>query len=64
LAWYIAIRNVCPALVSGAVSSALVTQPVPSMAGWFTGSDRTAKTASAGAVIVVLTFSDSSVMQW
>jgi hypothetical protein len=54
VAWYIVIRNMWPDPVSGAVSSALLNQPVPSMAGWLTGSARTAHTASAGAARMVL----------
>src|SRR3954451_24492839 len=59
-----AIRKTWPARLSGAASSASITRPVPSIAGWRAVSARTANTASAGAAMVMLASSFSSVMRW
>jgi hypothetical protein len=40
----------------------LLTQPVPSTAGWLAGSAKTANTASAGAAMMVLACNVSTVM--
>jgi hypothetical protein len=49
-----AMRKICPDAVRGWRSRGSQTQPVPSIAACFAGSTRTAKTASAGAWMVLL----------
>src|SRR5438270_6152658 len=56
------IRNICPAAVSGLLSRVSRTQPVPSIAACFAGSARTAKMASAGALMTVVALRLSSAM--
>jgi hypothetical protein len=60
--WYMAIRKIWPDAVSRSRSRASRTQPVPSMAGCFVGSARTEKTASAGALIVMVALTESLVI--
>src|ERR1700704_2930659 len=54
------IRKICPAAVSRLLSSVSRTQPVPSIAACFAGSARTAKMASAGALMTVVALTQSS----
>src|SRR5688572_4001950 len=56
------IRKICPAAVNGLLSRASRTQPVPSIAACFAGSARTAKMASAGALMTVVALTLSSAM--
>ena len=57
-----AIRNTCPAAVSGWLSTGSRTQPVPSIAGCLAGSARAAKMTSAGALMIVVALTVSSAM--
>src|ERR1022692_1470450 len=66
-----AMRKICPDAVRGWRSRGSRTQPVPSIAACFAGSMRTAKMASAGALMVMLTLivalataTDSCLMCW
>src|SRR5205823_3709370 len=54
------IRKICPTAVNGLLSRVSRTQPVPSIAAWFAGSARTAKMASAGALMTVVALTLSS----
>jgi hypothetical protein len=54
------IRKICPAAVKGGLSRVSPTQPVPSIAACFPGSARTAKIASAGALMTVVALTLSS----
>src|SRR5438105_12808283 len=54
------IRKICPAAVNGVLSRVSRTQPVPSIAACFAGSARTAKMASAGALMTVVALTLSS----
>jgi hypothetical protein len=56
------IRKTCPAAVNGLLSRVSRTQPVPSTAACFAGSARTAKMASAGALMTVVALTVSSAM--
>src|SRR5205823_13327200 len=56
------IRKISPAAVNGLLSRASQTQPVPSIAACFAGSARTAKTAAAGALMIVVALRLSSAM--
>src|SRR3954454_4512319 len=57
------IRKICPAAVNGELSTVSWTQPVPSIAACFVGSVRTAKIASAGALMTVAALTLSSAMR-
>src|SRR5437764_1228889 len=54
------IRKICPAAVNGLLSRVSRTQPVPSIAACFAGSARTAKMASAGALMTLVALTASS----
>src|ERR1700694_2738084 len=54
------IRKICPAAVNGVLSRVSRTQPVPSISACFAGSARTAKIASAGALMTVVALTLSS----
>jgi hypothetical protein len=56
------IQNTCPSAVSRSLSRGSQTQPVPSIAAWLAGSARTAKMAPAGALMIVVALTASSVM--
>src|SRR5919106_4285011 len=57
------IRKISPAAVNGLLSTFSQTQPVPSIAACFAGSVRTAKMASAGALMTVVALTLSSAME-
>src|SRR5260370_24959721 len=56
------IRKICPGAANGVLSRVSRTQPVPSIAACFAGSARTAKMASAGALMTVVALTLSSAM--
>jgi len=56
------IRKIRPVAVNGLLSRVSRTQPVPSIAACFARSVRTAKIASAGALITVVALTLSSAM--